>query len=191
MEKINGLIYLCDIALNNNVINDDYYPPFEPSEKQIIYFQKYYEFQHNQKISKENVNQNMLITYGTACHHSPYKCIREWRFLYARLPHHPKYISDIKEIIAKNKENIRILDVGCCFGVDMRYLILKDEVKVENILGIELYELFVKLGFLLFNDTKYNNLNLENIFLQCNMFDSDLTKKIEKKKWKKKKQNLT
>ena len=43
------------------------------------------------------------------------------------------------------------LDVGCCLGTDMRKLVF-DGVPAQNLVGIELRQQYIDLGFDLFRD---------------------------------------
>jgi len=89
IDRIAGLIHLCDIALKNDT-EDDYHPPLELLDNQVSFFQRYHQFQHDEPISKEEIIHNILITYGCALELYPFGCIQKWRFLDSRLSQHPK-----------------------------------------------------------------------------------------------------
>jgi len=81
----------------------------------------------------------------------PYPCIRRFRFATLRMAAH-SYYHTVLEIRKASEEPLRFLDVGCCFGTDIRQLAL-DGYPAEDITGIELRAEFVQLGHELFCDT--------------------------------------
>ncbi|RUS13212.1 hypothetical protein BC937DRAFT_95667 [Endogone sp. FLAS-F59071] len=81
----------------------------------------------------------------------PYLCIRKFRFATLRMAAH-SYYKTVLETRKASEEPLQFLDVGCCFGTDIRQLAL-DGYPAEDIRGIELRPEFVQLGHELFCDT--------------------------------------
>jgi SAM-dependent methyltransferase len=76
------------------------------------------------------------------------RCIREGRFLESRLSTHPLYITEVKRKISKKT---KIIDLGCCFGTDIRYLVA-DGAEPSLITGTDQFPEYIQLGFDLFGD---------------------------------------
>lgn len=76
------------------------------------------------------------------------RCIREGRFLESRLSTHPLYITEVKRKISKTT---KIIDLGCCFGTDIRYLVA-DGADPSLITGTDQFPEYIQLGFDLFGD---------------------------------------
>ena len=79
----------------------------------------------------------------------PYPCVGEFGFLDLNLCQRAAYPDMVKEL--KSSPSARHLDIGCCVGQDIRKLVY-DGVLPEQIVGIELQQGFVDLGFELFRD---------------------------------------
>jgi len=94
----------------------------------------------------------------------PYRCIREYRFVYPRICVHPYYLKLLWEI-----NNKRILDIGCCMGTDIRQLIL-DGASAQNVMGVELEEEFIRVGYQLFGDPK----KMADRFIICDVLSLDV-----------------
>ena len=86
----------------------------------------------------------------------PYPCIRMFAFVTPRMSKHFEYEAVVADI-ANNKRSF--LDIGCCFGTDLRKLIV-NVVSVGGVaasnasqfFGLELRREFVDLGYELFKD---------------------------------------
>jgi SAM-dependent methyltransferase len=76
------------------------------------------------------------------------RCIREGRFLESRLSTHPLYITEVKRKISKTT---KIIDLGCCFGTDIRYLVA-DGAEPSLITGTDQFPEYIQLGLDLFGD---------------------------------------
>lgn len=84
-----------------------------------------------------------------------YRCIQSFMFLQPRTPTHPKY-AEIVAALAKPSArssgcDIGILDIGCCFGTDVRRF-LYDGVPADLIVASDLHSGYWNLGKLLFQD---------------------------------------
>ncbi|KAJ5128112.1 hypothetical protein N7448_008891 [Penicillium atrosanguineum] len=80
---------------------------------------------------------------------NPYPCIGNYRFLNLTLLTHPLY----KSIISKLQSNsfAIYLDLGCCFGQDLRQLVL-DGVPSSQLVGLDIEGPLMDLGYELFRD---------------------------------------
>lgn len=85
------------------------------------------------------------------------------------ISHHPLYTT----ILDRVKSGDRLLDLGCCFGQDIRKLV-SDGAPSENLVGSDLSPAFLDLGYDLFLDRE----TLKSKFYAADVFDveSDLLK---------------
>jgi SAM-dependent methyltransferase len=79
----------------------------------------------------------------------PYPCIGQFRFLTLALPYTPSYAAIVKRL--QTAPNARFLDLGCCFGQDLRAL-AAEGVEGRKLVGVELHGEFHGLGHKLFRD---------------------------------------
>ena len=79
----------------------------------------------------------------------PYPCVGEFGFLDLNLCQRAAYPDIVRRL--KSSQSARHLDIGCCVGQDIRKLVY-DGVLPQQIVGIELQQGFVSLGFELFRD---------------------------------------
>ncbi|KFY60093.1 hypothetical protein V497_03867 [Pseudogymnoascus sp. VKM F-4516 (FW-969)] len=94
----------------------------------------------------------------------PYPCIGMFRFVNVTLlksPHYPTILSRLKN------DNHIFLDLGCCFGSEIRQL-TADGAPSENLYGSDLRPEFWELGFDLFRDRE----RLKSSFLVGDVFDA-------------------
>lgn len=80
---------------------------------------------------------------------NPYPCIGLYRFLNLTLLSHPLY-PDILKRLRNNVQSVYI-DLGCCFGQDMRQLIV-DGVPSTQLIGVDIAAPLLELGYELFKD---------------------------------------
>jgi hypothetical protein len=83
----------------------------------------------------------------------PFPCIGQMRFLdfsLARMPSYDKILARLRDSAAP----ARLLDVGCCFGQDLRRLVA-DGAPSENLVGLDLESQFLVLGYELFADREF------------------------------------
>ncbi|KAJ5591280.1 hypothetical protein N7450_005252 [Penicillium hetheringtonii] len=80
---------------------------------------------------------------------NPYPCIGSYRFLNLTLLTHPLYQS-ILETLKSNPSAI-YLDLGCCFGQDLRQLVL-DGAPSSQLIGLDIEGELMNLGYDLFLD---------------------------------------
>ncbi len=98
------------------------------------------------------------------------RCIREGRFLESRLSTHPLYKTEIKPKISKTT---KIIDLGCCFGTDIRYLVA-DGADPSLITGTDQFPEYIQLGFDLFGDKD----KLTTNFVFEDFFSEQFTQKV-------------
>ncbi|RDA84551.1 hypothetical protein CP532_3765 [Ophiocordyceps camponoti-leonardi (nom. inval.)] len=94
----------------------------------------------------------------------PYPCIGLFWFLDFGISELPVY-DEVKERIISGE---KFLDLGCCFGQDMRKLIA-DGVPQSNIYGSDLDMRFIDLGYEVFRDRH----SLRSKFIQADILDDD------------------
>lgn len=95
------------------------------------------------------------------------RCIKYWKFVELITRTHPQYHK-----LKSDLPNKRIIDLGCCFGTELRFLICEG-AKTTHVVGVEQYKEFIQLGFELFGD--YNH--LKSNFLAINFFENDFIEK--------------
>jgi len=104
------------------------------------------DYKNDQLISEDLIKKRVREIRIEALNVHAYKCIKDWYFLLIRIKFNPYY----KDII-KDAENKLYLDLGCCFGIEMRQLIV-DGAKLQNIIGVDIENSFIEGGFAIFND---------------------------------------
>jgi len=115
-------------------------------------------------ITNDEVKELAIKIRGKALQICNYKCIREYRFLETRIKSNPIY-----PIIIEKSSQKSYIDLGCCFGCDLRRLLI-DGALIENIVGVEQYEEFIEYGCELFNDKeKIRSRMIIGDFLQDNV----------------------
>lgn len=92
----------------------------------------------------------------------PYPCIGGFRFVDLNLCTTAQY----PEILERLKHGEKLLDLGCCFGQEMRKLIL-DGAPPENLFGTDLRQDFFDLGYDLFLDRE----TFKSTFIAADIFE--------------------
>ena len=92
----------------------------------------------------------------------PYPCIGRFRFLEFALSRSTRY----RDILDRLKSGQKLLDLGCCFGQDIRKLV-QDGAPAGNLLGADLRKDFMELGYDLFLDRS----TLSTTFFVADVFD--------------------
>lgn len=98
-------------------------------------------------VPPEEVDAHVTAVRARAFEIFPYPCIGMYRFLDLGLHQHTVY----PEIIRRVKNGEQLLDLGCCFGQELRKLI-QDGAPSGNLHGSDLRREFVDLGYDLFRD---------------------------------------
>ncbi|KAF8589984.1 hypothetical protein K439DRAFT_1331348 [Ramaria rubella] len=98
----------------------------------------------------EQLKQHILRVQAEAYEAYPYPCIRRYLFTKLWITHLPGYQHALQ--LAKTRENAILIDIGCCFGHDIR-TIIADGYPIENVLGLDLKRELWDVGNKLFNST--------------------------------------
>jgi len=96
-----------------------------------------------------------------------YRCIRTFRFLRLNATEHPTYKKLIRPKLQDKNNTMDILDLGCCFGTDLRAFIC-DGANVDHVIGVDQYQQFIELGLNFFED---KNEKMASRFIICDIFD--------------------
>ena len=97
----------------------------------------------------------------------PYPCVGRFRFLDLSISLHPLY-PDVLARLRNSSPPQTLLDLGCCFGQDIRRLVA-DGASGENLYGVDLRLDFLELGYELFQDKG----TLKAHFLEGDVFEED------------------
>lgn len=97
----------------------------------------------------------------------PYPCVGRFRFLDLSISLHPLYPAVLARV-TKSSPPQNFLDLGCCFGQDIRRLVA-DGARGENLYGADLRLDFLELGYELFRDKG----SLKAQFLQGDVFEEE------------------
>jgi len=98
----------------------------------------------------EELKDHILNVQREAYNIFPYPCIRSFSFLKLKVSHFPAY----KEVLRLGKERpgALFLDIGCCFGNDVRKAV-GDGFPANQAIGSDIRPEFWDLGYKLFKDT--------------------------------------
>jgi hypothetical protein len=91
----------------------------------------------------------IAMAYESAMRVKPYVCIKEMRFAEPRIATHPTFKAAIS--VSSRVSSLRLLDIGCCFGTDVRQAIVSG-VLPSNVFGVDIEHEFVDSGIHMFND---------------------------------------
>ncbi|KAI5276330.1 hypothetical protein E4T47_00754 [Aureobasidium subglaciale] len=94
----------------------------------------------------------------------PYPCIGQFRFLDMPLGGFETYPEIVRRLKSGDQ---KYLDLGCCFGQDIRRLVT-DGVSSEVLIGSDLHQGFLDLGYSLFKDRG----TLKSEFIAADVFES-------------------
>ncbi|KAI0639004.1 hypothetical protein C8Q77DRAFT_23133 [Trametes polyzona] len=96
----------------------------------------------------EALKRHILSVQAEAYSIHPYPCIRRFSFLSLKLGRLPAYRQLLQ--LGTERKNAIFLDIGCCFGNDLRKAAY-DGYPVENCVASDLHPEFWELGHKLFN----------------------------------------
>jgi len=122
------------------------------------------------KIPADQVKPHCMKVRDEAWQVFPYPCIGQWRFLDLSIGRHPSYPEILKRLQSGTQ---KYLDLGCCFGQDIRRLV-HDGVVSENCFGSDLRLDFMELGYDLFLDKE----TLRSRFIPSDVFDPESELKV-------------
>ncbi|KAH7928246.1 hypothetical protein BV22DRAFT_1005227 [Leucogyrophana mollusca] len=96
------------------------------------------------------LKEHILDVQSKAYLVAPYPCIRLFAFTELRISTQPAYQQALK--LGREREGAILLDIGCCFGNDVRKAVA-DGFPVKNVLASDLVPELWNLGHDLFKDT--------------------------------------
>ncbi|KAH9891082.1 hypothetical protein C8Q73DRAFT_702819 [Cubamyces lactineus] len=99
---------------------------------------------------EEELKKHVLEVQAEAYKVFPYTCIRRFVFIRSALSSLPSYDGLLK--LGKERKSAILLDVGCCFGNDVRQAV-EDGFPAERIVTSDLHAEFWQLGHKLFCST--------------------------------------
>ncbi|KAI1657749.1 hypothetical protein F4813DRAFT_359425 [Daldinia decipiens] len=102
------------------------------------------------KIPSSDIIDHVKKIRDRAFESSPYPCIGLFRFTNLTLITHPLY-DKIVGILKSESTDAAYLDIGCCFGQDLRRLVF-DGVPSERLVGLDIERPLLELGYDLFLD---------------------------------------
>ncbi|KAH9891083.1 hypothetical protein C8Q73DRAFT_109551 [Cubamyces lactineus] len=100
---------------------------------------------------EEELKRHILAVQAEAYAVFPYPCIRRFAFLDFRIGHLHGYDQLLK--LGKERKDAIFLDIGCCFGNDIRYA-AKGGFPVKQIVASDLHAEYWGLGHKLFRSTQ-------------------------------------
>ncbi|KAH0604879.1 uncharacterized protein H6S33_006547 [Morchella sextelata] len=104
-------------------------------------------FKKHTNLADDEIIPHVISVRDTALKIFPYPCIGSFRFLDFSISESSAY----DEIVSRLKSGEKLLDLGCCFGQDIRKLI-SDGAPSGNIYGSDLQAEFIGMGYDLFMD---------------------------------------
>ncbi|OCH86593.1 hypothetical protein OBBRIDRAFT_737703 [Obba rivulosa] len=124
-------------------------------------------------ITDEEVLKEHCIEVQAAAHKIyPYNCIRRFKFLRLKIASLPAYPHLLK--LGEERKGAIFLDIGCCFGNDVRKTVA-DGYPVENVIASDLQAEFWQLGHQLFRSTPKT---FPVPFLAGDAFDQNFLKRV-------------
>lgn len=99
------------------------------------------------RIPPEKLEAHVSKVRDEAWRIAPYPCIGGWKFLELNMSLSPVY----DEVLSRLKEDESLIDLGCCFGQDIRKLV-HDGAPSEKLFGTDLNGGLIAAGFDLFLD---------------------------------------
>ncbi|KAI1100872.1 hypothetical protein F4804DRAFT_317773 [Jackrogersella minutella] len=100
-------------------------------------------------LSPDEVVPHVLTIRDKAFALYPWPCIGQMRFVRLSLASYPSYAGALERL--RSNPDARFLDIGCCFGQDIRKLFI-DGVKPQQLVGLDLVSEFNTLSYDLFRD---------------------------------------
>eukprot|EP01084_Bolivina_argentea_P173821 301106_1 len=160
--QIDYILNICDQCLHPN---DNQLPILSLqsiSNKMAHFFESY------TKQTKYEIIKKTVLFREKALKSCDYGCIRYGTFIKSQMILHPQWLSHIKPklLLSTNNSQSSILDIGCCFGTDLRYC-LHLGCNKNQILGVDINADFINLGFDYFGDREL----LTERFIAMNVLD--------------------
>ncbi|CAI6336127.1 unnamed protein product [Periconia digitata] len=121
-------------------------------------------FETYSNIPREKIADHIVNVRNESWKVYPYPCIGRFRFLDLGLVNFEEY----GEVLDRLRGGQRLLDLGCCFGQEIRKLVA-DGAPADNLYGCDLKKEFTELGYKLFEDRD----RLSARFLAADIFEED------------------
>ncbi|EED81259.1 predicted protein [Postia placenta Mad-698-R] len=121
---------------------------------------------------EEELKKHIMNIQQEAWEVHPYPCIRGFAFTRLKISRLPAYQQLL--ILGKEREGAIFLDIGCCFGNDLRKAIV-DGFPAENTIASDLYADFLQLGHKLFKSSPET---FAAHFIPGNAFDQAFLKTV-------------
>ena len=146
LQRIDYLLDICDQSMLNST-NISHSKPILSLRRLSTETQEFLE-----SYTKESIFEIMKKSKyfrKKALEVSDYRCIKHNLFMRPAMIKHPIFKTDIKPLLASSNTNV--LDIGCCFGADLRYILYCGCSK-EQIFGVDINAQLIDLGFDFFSD---------------------------------------
>ncbi|RPB05114.1 hypothetical protein L873DRAFT_1663949 [Choiromyces venosus 120613-1] len=114
---------------------------FHPTGTLISFFEQY------TALKGDQITEHILKIRAKAWELYTYPCIGNFYFVEFTFANQPVY----QEVLGKLQQGASFLDVGCCFGQDLRKLVA-DGAPAGKLNGMDLRPEFIELGYELFCD---------------------------------------
>ena len=138
-EKIAGAADSAEEEFDFSSFYDDFDPTLSDEAKAVLL--------QNLNIPKDQLPSHVHSIRDKAWKLFKYPCIGGYGFLEFSIGKAPQY----DKVLQRVKEGATLLDLGCCFGQDIRKLV-HDGAPAEHLHGSELEQDFIDLGYELFGD---------------------------------------
>jgi len=162
VTTLRDMRYSPDSALNDNDL--------DPAARAL--------YEQYSGLARSEVIPHILRIRAAAFKIYPYPCIGQFRFLQFSIALHPSYPRILERLKAPSSgpESAApvLLDIGCCLGQDLRKLAF-DGVPGDRLVGMELEQGFIDLGFELFRDKK----KFQGAMIAANVLDSSFDSLFE------------
>ncbi|KAJ9604881.1 hypothetical protein H2200_010996 [Cladophialophora chaetospira] len=100
------------------------------------------------RIPPQEVLAHVLSIRDAGFEYGNYACVGQLRFLDHSLHKSPYY----QRIVERLRSGVTLLDAGCCFGTELRYLVSREGIPGEQLYGFDIESRFINLGYDLFRD---------------------------------------
>ncbi|KAF9048652.1 hypothetical protein BJ165DRAFT_1041597 [Panaeolus papilionaceus] len=147
-------------------------PPLDPrlytlAGDSLAFFQEQTGIQDEEELKKHiiDVQKRAYDIYG-------YPCIRRFGFLYMKITRNPAYVEVLK--LVEVRKNPVLLDIGCCFGNDIRKAVA-DGWPIQSAIASDLRKGFWQSGHELFKTTPET---YPLAFIEGNALNSDFLSPI-------------
>ncbi|KAF7979146.1 hypothetical protein HWV62_43389 [Athelia sp. TMB] len=117
-------------------LNHEFYYALAPQEREFLQQQTGI---HND----DELKAHLVAIQAKAYQVHPYPCIRRFAFTTLKIAGQPVYQDVLK--LGKEREGAILLDIGCCFGNDLRKAVV-DGFPITGVIGSDLHKDFWDMG---------------------------------------------